>query len=228
MSFTQSFKRSFQSSWTGEEEWTILQTEVINSTCPFWDVPPFGDLPPFGAVLCLAYGIPVHGGEVGISQVNREGSLNLLRLHVLLLRGRVYVVNTPGIEGTDGFLEALNTTNIWTCHKSAATNLNNEKLLWHTIYWIKNYINKYTHTHTYIYTHTHINKYIFKKKIHMYIYICVCVCVCIYIYLFYTYIHTYIHTVLKKHLLSMLKTVVLLNIFVKNHDMIFFYEKRSI
>ncbi len=169
MSFTQSFKCSFQSSWTGEEELTILQTEVINSTCPFWDVPPFGDLPPFGAVLCLAYGIPVHGGEVGISQVNREGSLNLLRLHMLLLRGRVYVVNTPGIEGTDGFLEALNTTNIWTCHISAATNLNNEKLLWHTIYWIKNYtkmyINKYIYTHTYIYTHkythTHIHTHIY-------------------------------------------------------------------
>lgn len=122
MSFIQSFKCSFQSSWTGEEEWTILQTEVLISTCPF-EMFHSSDLPTFGAVLRLAYGLPVHGGEVCFSQVNRVGSLNLLRLHVLLLRGRVYVVNTPGIEGTDGFLEALNAINV--CQHKHVTIKNN-------------------------------------------------------------------------------------------------------
>lgn len=65
-----------------------------------------------GAELRLAYGLPVHGGEVCISQVNREGSVYSLGLHVLLLRGRVYVVDTPGVEGADGFLKALNVRNI--------------------------------------------------------------------------------------------------------------------
>lgn len=70
------------------------------------------DLLTHWAVLRLAYGLPVHGCKVRFSQVNCKGSFNLLRLHVLLLRGRVYVVNTPGVEGTDGFLEALNAKNV--------------------------------------------------------------------------------------------------------------------
>lgn len=128
--FIQSFKCSFQSSLTGEKECMILQTEVLTSTCPF-EMSRSCDLPTLGAVLCLAYGLPVHGGEVRFSQVNREGCLNSLRLHMLLLRGRVYVVNAPGIEGTDGFLEALNARNVCqhehVTHIPACTILNKTK-----------------------------------------------------------------------------------------------------
>lgn len=96
---------SFQYSWTGEEVCTVLQTEVLTGTCPFERVQ--FHLPTLGAVLRLTYGLPVHGGEVRFSQINREGSLYCLGLHMLLLSGRVYVVNTPRVEGTDGFLKAL-------------------------------------------------------------------------------------------------------------------------